>query len=61
MTKLNITGLKESSTSLEAEHIPPANNGTYENIGSQGGTEQMLAGLRQRMPAELLEIGRAHV
>ena len=55
MTKLNITGLKESSTSLEAEHIPPANNGTYENIGSQGGTEQMLAGLRQRMPAELLE------
>ena len=50
-TKLNITGLKESSTPT----IDPANNGTYEHIGSQGGTEQMMAGLRQRIPAELLD------
>jgi len=50
MTKLNITGLKNSATSLD-----PANNGTYEHIGSQGGTEQMVAGLRQRLPADLLD------
>ena len=50
MTKLNITGLKESSVAS----IDPASNGTYEHIGSQGGTEQMIAGLKQRVPAELL-------
>jgi glycosyltransferase involved in cell wall biosynthesis len=50
MTKLNITGLKESA----APSIDPASNGTYEHIGSQGGTEQMVAGLKQRIPAELL-------
>jgi len=50
MTKLNITGLKDSAT----PSIDPASNGTYENIGSQGGTEQMVAGLKQRVPAELL-------
>lgn len=50
MTKLNITGLKESSVAS----IDPASNGTYEHIGSQGGTEQMIAGLKQRLPAELL-------
>jgi glycosyltransferase involved in cell wall biosynthesis len=50
MTKLNITGLKESAT----PSIDPASNGTYEHIGSQGGTEQMVAGLKQRVPAELL-------
>ena len=50
MTKLNITGLKESSVAS----IDPATNGTYEHIGSQGGTEQMVAGLKQRVPAELL-------
>jgi glycosyltransferase involved in cell wall biosynthesis len=50
MTKLNITGLKESAQSFD-----PANNGTYEHIGSQGGTEQMMAGLRQRVPADLLD------
>ena len=50
MTKLNITGLKESSVAS----IDPASNGTYEHIGSQGGTEQMVAGLKQRVPAELL-------
>jgi len=48
--KLNITGLKESSVAS----IDPASNGTYEHIGSQGGTEQMVAGLKQRVPAELL-------
>ena len=50
MTKLNITGLKESAT----PSIDPASNGTYAHIGSQGGTEQMVAGLKQRVPAELL-------
>ena len=50
MTKLNITGLKESAVAS----IDPATNGTYEHIGSQGGTEQMVAGLKQRVPAELL-------
>jgi len=55
MTKLNITGLKESSQSLEPKDLDPAKNGTYEHIGSQGGTEQMVAGLRQRLPADLLD------
>ena len=50
MTKLNITGIKETA----APSIDPASNGTYEHIGSQGGTEQMVAGLKQRVPAELL-------
>jgi UDP-glucose:(glucosyl)LPS alpha-1,2-glucosyltransferase len=53
MTKLNITGLKESSTPME--ELGPASNGTYEHLGSQGGTEQMLAGLRQRVSADLLD------
>lgn len=52
MTKLNITGIKDSAEQMVAG---PANNGTYEHIGSQGGTEQMVAGLRERMPAELLD------
>ena len=51
MTKLNITGLKETA----APSIDPASNGTYEHIGSQGGTEQMVAGLKQRVPADLLD------
>jgi glycosyltransferase involved in cell wall biosynthesis len=55
MTKLNILGLKESAQSLEPKDLDPANNGTYEHIGSQGGTEQMMAALRQRMPAELMD------
>jgi glycosyltransferase involved in cell wall biosynthesis len=50
MTKLKIIGLKESS----APSIDPASNGTYEHIGSQGGTEQMVAGLKQRVSADLL-------
>jgi UDP-glucose:(glucosyl)LPS alpha-1,2-glucosyltransferase len=50
MTKLKITGLKDSSISLD-----PTKNGTYEHLGSQGGTEQMVAGLRQRLPADLLD------
>jgi glycosyltransferase involved in cell wall biosynthesis len=49
MTKLNITGLKESS----APSIEPANNGTYANIGSKGGTEQMYEGLMSRLPPHL--------
>jgi len=53
MTKLNISGLKESS--LPMEELGPAQNGTYEHLGSQGGTEQMVAGLKQRLPAGLLD------
>jgi len=53
MTKLNISGLKESS--LPMEELGPAQNGTYEHLGSQGGTEQMVAGLKQRLPADLLD------
>jgi glycosyltransferase involved in cell wall biosynthesis len=53
MTKLNITGLKESSVPME--DIEPSTNGTYEHLGSQGGTEQMVAGLKQRLPADLLD------
>lgn len=51
MTKLKIIGLKESA----APSIEPATNGTYEHIGSQGGTEQMVAGLKQRLPKDLLD------
>jgi glycosyltransferase involved in cell wall biosynthesis len=53
MTKLNITGLKESSVPME--DLAPSQNGTYEHLGSQGGTEQMVAGLKQRLPADLLD------
>jgi UDP-glucose:(glucosyl)LPS alpha-1,2-glucosyltransferase len=53
MTKLNISGLKESAVPME--ELGPAQNGTYEHLGSQGGTEQMVAGLKQRVPAELLD------
>jgi hypothetical protein len=53
MTKLNISGLKESS--MPMEELGPAQNGTYEHLGSQGGTEQMVAGLKQRLPADLLD------
>jgi glycosyltransferase involved in cell wall biosynthesis len=53
MTKLNISGLKESS--LPMEELGPAQNGTYEHLGSQGGTEQMMAGLKQRLPTDLLD------
>ena len=52
MTKLNITGLRDTAKSMT---INPAQNGTYEHIGSQGGTEQMVAGLKQRLPADLLD------
>jgi glycosyltransferase involved in cell wall biosynthesis len=51
MTKLNISGLKESAVQSYA----PAENGTYAHIGSQGGTEQMYAGLLQRVPKELTD------
>ena len=51
MTKLNITGLKDSS----APSIEPATNGTYANIGSKGGTEQMYEGLMSRLPPHLKE------
>ena len=48
-TKLNITGLKESAV----PSIEPATNGTYANIGSKGGTEQMYEGLMSRLPSHL--------
>jgi len=50
MTKLNITGLKES-----ADAISPADNGTYAHIGSKGGTEQMYEGLVKRLDPDLLK------
>jgi UDP-glucose:(glucosyl)LPS alpha-1,2-glucosyltransferase len=50
MTKLNIIGLKESS-----KNIDPSENGTYQHIGAQGGTEQMYNGLKERIPAKLLD------
>jgi hypothetical protein len=36
MTKLNITGLKQSST--RSKDLEPAKNGTYAHIGSKGGS-----------------------
>ena len=49
-TKLNITGILQ-----EAESIEPASDGTYAHIGSQGGTEMMMAGLRERVSPDLLD------
>ena len=49
-TKLNVTGLKEA-----AADIPPAQDGTYAHIGSQGGTEMMMKGLRDRIDPSLLD------
>ena len=49
-TKLNITGILE-----EAQNIEPASDGTYAHIGSQGGTEMMMAGLRERVSPDLLD------
>ena len=40
---------------MPMEELGPSQNGTYEHLGSQGGTEQMMAGLRQRVPTELLD------
>jgi len=48
MTKLNIVGLKESSTTID-----PTDNGTFEHIGAKGGTEQMYQGLMERLPDDL--------
>ena len=53
MTKLNISGLKESAT--KAKDLEPAKNGTYAHIGSKGGTEQMFEGLMARLPTELTD------
>jgi glycosyltransferase involved in cell wall biosynthesis len=53
MTKLNISGLKESAT--KAKDLEPAQNGTYAHIGSKGGTEQMYEGLMDRLPKELTD------
>jgi glycosyltransferase involved in cell wall biosynthesis len=50
MTKLNITGFKESSAVLN-----PSNNGTFEHIGAKGGTEQMYQGLMDRLPKDLTD------
>lgn len=55
MTKINVIGgidadsLKSVSTSMG-----PARDGTYAHIGSQGGTEQMVVGLKKRVSPELL-------
>jgi glycosyltransferase involved in cell wall biosynthesis len=53
MTKLNISGLKESAT--KAKDLEPAKNGTYAHLGSKGGTEQMYEGLMARLPNELTD------
>lgn len=50
MTKLNISGYNDN-----AEAIEPASDGTYAHIGSQGGTEMMMQGLRSRIDPELLD------
>jgi glycosyltransferase involved in cell wall biosynthesis len=52
MTKLNIIGLDQSENTLEIE---PAENGTYKNIGSQGGTEMMHDALMKKLPSHLTE------
>lgn len=48
MTKLKITGLKESS-------FQPAENGTFEHIGAKGGTEQMFERLMNFLPQEVTD------
>lgn len=53
MTKLNITGLKNSAT--KAKDLQPAKNGTYAHIGSKGGTEQMFEAMMSRLPIELTD------
>ena len=52
MTKLNIMGLKESAEQMAPG---PAENGTYQHLGSKGGTEQMYEGLMERLPSDLLD------
>jgi glycosyltransferase involved in cell wall biosynthesis len=52
MTKLKITGLRDTAKAMTIE---PTKDGTYGHIGSQGGTEQMYKGLMDRLPAELKE------
>lgn len=50
-TKLNITGLMEEAKST----VGPDSDGTYSSTGAMGGTEMMMKGLRDRLPAELLD------
>jgi len=50
MTKLNIVGLKDSSSVLD-----PSDNGTYQHLGSKGGTEQMYERLMNYLPNEAKE------
>jgi glycosyltransferase involved in cell wall biosynthesis len=52
MTILNVTGMLEDATPSLG---PNEDDGTYSHIGAKGGTEMMLEGLQQRVPAELLE------
>lgn len=47
--KLNVTGFKEKMADMG-----PADNGTYNHIGSQGGTERMYAALYSRLDEETL-------
>lgn len=49
MTKLTITGLKESAVNLG-----PGPDGTYAHIGARGGTEMMAEKIRQKVNPELL-------
>lgn len=52
-TKLNVTGILEAAATKISKD--PAEDGTYSNMGAMGGTEMMLAGLRERVPSELLD------
>jgi len=53
MTILRVTGLKEEA--LNVKELGPAADGTFSHIGSQGGTEMMIKGLRERVNPELLD------
>lgn len=56
MTKINVIGgLSRDALDAAATSMGPARDGTFAHIGSQGGTEQMMAGLRSRVPPQLLD------
>jgi glycosyltransferase involved in cell wall biosynthesis len=56
LTKINVTGgIDAGELKALATSMGPSTDGTYAHIGSQGGTEQMMAGLKKRVPADLLD------
>lgn len=52
--KLNVTGLQKTAPQPVMD-LSPATDGTYAHMGSKGGTELMMEGLKQRLPPELLD------